>query len=162
MARSASRDVTHSGGGDDLVAVIVSTRPYAAIDLVPMLIRHRITSIERGRVDALTFVQHLQPNFVIAVVDPSRIEDLDLVRNLSRASAAMIMVLSPSNDALAAALRAGADVYARDEDGHESLDAQIAALRRRALSMHQPDVEEILEVGPIRISRAARRCWGSN
>ena len=144
---------------DDLVALIVSTRPYAAIDLVPMLIRHRITSIERGRADALAFAQHLQPDFVIAVVDPSRIDDLDLVRNLSRASNAMLLVLSPSSDVLAAALRAGADVYVRDADGHESLEAQVVAMRRRALSTLRPEVDDIIEGGPLRLSRASRRAW---
>jgi two-component system, OmpR family, KDP operon response regulator KdpE len=148
--------------GDDLVALIVSTRPYAAIDLVPMLLRHRISSIERGRADALTFAQHLQPDFVIAVVDPSRIEDLDLVRNLSRASNAMLLVLAPSSEVLAAALRAGADLYVRDGDGQESLEAQISAMRRRTLSTLRPEADDIVGGGPIRLSRASRRCWAGD
>jgi DNA-binding response OmpR family regulator len=156
--------MSHAGGGGsspnaDLVAVVVSTRPYAAIDLLPILLRQRITSIERGRADALTFVQHLQPDFVIAVVDASRIDDLDLIRNLSRASDALLMVLSPTNEALAASLRAGADVYARDTDGPEALDAQLQAMRRRALAAQHQDSDELLESGPIRIQRASRKAW---
>lgn len=143
----------------ELVALIVSTRPYAAIDLVPLLVRHHVTSIERGRQDALAFAQHLQPDFLVAVVDPSRIEDLDLVRNLARASQAVLLVLSPTAEAQAAALRAGADVYLRDSDGPESLDAQIAAIRRRALSTASRDPGDMIEGGPLRLSRASRRCW---
>lgn len=144
---------------DELVAVVVSTRPYAAIDLIPILLRHRITSIERGRSDALAFVQHLNPNFVIAVVDPTRIEDLDIVRHLSRASDALLMVLAPTNEALAAALRAGADIYARDGDGPEALDAQVASLRRRALTSQDKDVDLVVESGPIRLRPASRKAW---
>ena len=39
------------------------------------------------------------------------------------------------------------------------IDAQIAAMRRRALAAGQPDIEDVIEGGPIRLSRAARRCW---
>jgi DNA-binding response OmpR family regulator len=157
-----------SGGGSgpnpmntDLVAVVASTRPYSAIDLIPILVKQRITSIERGWGDALAFVQHLQPDFVIAVVDATRIEDLELVRNLSRASNALLMVLSPSHEALAASLRAGADVYARDSDGPEALEAQLLALRRRVLLAQRQDVDEVLESGPIRIQRASRKAWAN-
>ncbi len=148
-----------SSGPDDLVAVVVSTRPYAAIDLIPILLRHRITSIERGRNDALAFVQHLSPNFVIAVVDPSRIEDLEVVRNLSRASDALLMVLAPNNEALAATLRAGADVFVRDGDGPDVLEAQILSLRRRTGSAREKDTDFVLESGPIRIRPASRKAW---
>lgn len=146
----------------DLVALIVSTRPYAAIDLVPLLVRHRVTSIERGRQDALAFAQHLQPDFVIAVVDASRAEDLELIRNLSRAARGILLVLSPGVDAHPLALRAGADVYLTDADGPEALDAQIAALRRRVLASSASQAEDIIESGPIRLSRLSRRCWVSD
>jgi two-component system response regulator RegX3 len=69
------------------------------------------------------------------------------------------MVLSPTNEALAASLRAGADVYARDSDGSEAIEAQLHAMRRRVLLAKQQDVDEILEAGPIRIQRASRRAW---
>jgi len=157
MARPFAGDPRQSGA--DLVALIVSTRPYAAIDLVPMLIKHRITSIERGRNDALAFVQHLQPDFVIAVLDPSRIDDLDLVRNVARASHALLLVVAPNAEAQAATLRAGADVFARDSDGPESLDAQISAVRRRLLTATQPDADDEVEAGPVRLSRASRKAW---
>lgn len=145
--------------GVDLVALIVSTRPYVAMDLVSMLIKHRITSIERGRADALAFAQHLQPDLVIAVIEPSRIEDLDLVRNVSRATNAMLLVMAPTADAQAAALRAGADVFVRDSDGPESLEAQIAAMRRRKLMSVPSTVDDEIEAGPIRLNRASRRAW---
>jgi DNA-binding response OmpR family regulator len=157
MARVAAADETRLGPRD-LVALIVSTRPYAAIDLVPLLLKHRITSIERGRQDALAFAQHLQPDFVIALVDPSRFDDLELVRHLSRATPAVLLVVSPTSDAQAAALRAGADVYLCDNDGPESLDAQIVALRRRALTTVAPEADEILTAGPLMLSRSSRRC----
>jgi DNA-binding response OmpR family regulator len=144
---------------DDLVALIVATRPYPAMDLVPILIKHRVTSIERGRGDALAFVQHLRPDLVVAVMDPTRVDDLDLLRNVSRASDAVILLLAPNAEAQAAALRAGADVYLHDGDGPESLDAQITAVRRRLLNTNQPPAEEFLECGPIRLNRASRKAW---
>lgn len=148
-------------GNDGLVAVIVSTRPYAAVELVPILLDQGITSIERGRADALTFVQHLQPDLVIAVVDPTRVEDLDLLRSIARATPATLMVLAPTHEALAASLRAGADIYARDGDGSESLDAQIAAVSRRLIASRHPEEDDVLEVGPIRANRAARKAWAA-
>lgn len=157
MAKPLAGD-SHASGAD-LVALILSTRPYAAIDLVPMLIKHRITSIERGRSDALAFVQHLQPDFVIAVVDPTRIEDLDLLRNVSRTSSSVVLVVAPSAEGQAAALRAGADVFVRDADGPELLDAQISAMRRRLLAATHPDSDTEVESGPIKLSRASRKAW---
>ena len=65
-------------------------------------------------------------------------------------------------EAQAAALRAGADVYLCDNDGPESLDAQIAALRRRALAKGAAEPEDIVEAGPMRLSRASRKCWAGS
>lgn len=145
---------------DDMVAVVVATRPYALIELIQTLVRHRFTSIERGRHDALAFVQHLQPELVVAAVDPTGIEDLDLLRSLSRASTALVMVLAPTGEALAAALRAGADVFVRDGDGPEALEAQLVALRRRLRMERIQEPEDlVIEAGPIRINRAARKAW---
>jgi hypothetical protein len=106
-----------------------------------MLMKHGFTSVERHRSDALAFVQHLQPDLVVAVVDPTRGEDLELLGNLSRASKAVLFVIAATNDALAASLRAGADIYGRDTDGTEVLDAQIASLGRR-LSLAKGGGEE--------------------
>ncbi len=142
---------------DDLVAVVVSTRPYSATELIPLLVRNRFTSIERGRMDALAFVQHLQPDMVVALIDPARFEDLELLRNLSHASNAMLLVIAPTNEAAAATLRAGADLFLRDSDGPEALDAQFVALRRRMLLDRNADVEEVLEIGPLLLNRASRQ-----
>jgi DNA-binding response OmpR family regulator len=161
MARAGAAEEGRVGPRD-LVALIVSTRPYAAIDLVPLLIKHRITSIERGRQDGLAFAQHLQPDFLIALVDPTRFDDLELVRHLSRASPAVLLVVSPTSEAQAAALRAGADVYLCDSDGPESLDAQIAALRRRALASVATEEDDVVEAGPLRLNKASRKCWASS
>ena len=49
---------------DDLIAVVVSTRPYAANELMPLLMRNHFTSLERGRIDGFAFIQHLQPDLV--------------------------------------------------------------------------------------------------
>ena len=147
------------GGSNDLVSVVVSTRPYAAIDLIPMLMKHGFTSVERHRSDALAFVQHLQPDLVVAVVDPTRGEDLELLGNLSRASKAVLFVIAATNDALAASLRAGADIYGRDTDGTEVLDAQIASLGRRLSLAKGGGEEEDVTAGDIHINRPTRRAW---
>lgn len=142
---------------DDLIAVVVSTRPYLPTELIPLLIRNRFTSIERGRGDALAFVQHLQPDVVLGVMDPSRIEDLELLRSLNHASRALLVVVAPNNDAAAAALRAGADFYLRDSDGPEAIDAQFVAIRRRLLADRNPHAEEVIDAGPLHIDCAARQ-----
>lgn len=152
--RHSSGEARHA---DDLVAVVVSTRPYPATELIPLLIRNRFTSIERGRADALAFVQHLQPDMVLGVMDPTRIEDLDLLRSLTHASKALLVVIAPNNEALAAALRAGADFFLRDADGPEALDAQFVAIRRRLLADRNPASDESIEIGPLLINRAARQ-----
>ncbi len=113
------------------MAVVVSTRPYGALDLISMLIQQKFTSTERGATEALSFVHHLRPDLVIAVVDPSRFSDLELLRSIARATSALIMVLAPTGESIAAALRAGADLFLRETDAREALEAQLLALRRR-------------------------------
>lgn len=142
---------------NDLVAVVVSTRPYPATELISILVRNRFTSIERNRSDALRFVQHLQPDVVLGIVNPSRFEDLELIRSLSRASGAILVVLAPDKDAFAASLRAGADLFLRDDDGPEALEAQLVSIRRRIVLERTTGEEDVVEVGSIRIHRGSRQ-----
>jgi DNA-binding response OmpR family regulator len=142
---------------EDLVAVVVSTRPYAATELIPILVRNKFTSIERGRADALVFVQHLQPDVILGVIDATRFEDLELLRTLARATRAVIVVLAATNEAAAASLRAGADFYLRDSDGPEVLEAQFVAIRRRLLTDRAEPVDDVIEAGPLEMNRSSRR-----
>ncbi len=144
----------------DLVAVVVCTRPYSSIELIQLLVRNRFTSLERGREDALAFVHHLRPELVVAVIDTTDVQDLDVIRSLVRASSAHLLVLSRSRDGLAAALRAGADIVASDEDGPEALDAQIASVRRRLIASRAGSTAEpSFRAGAIEFHRAARKVF---
>lgn len=140
------------------VAVVVSTRPYGAIDLLSLLVQNRFTSAERGPSDALAFIHHLRPQLVVAVMNPARFSDLDLLRSIARSTAAVILVLAPNGESRAAALRAGADLVLQDSDGREALEAQVAAIRRRLLSDADLDGREgTLVLGPLSVNLGARR-----
>lgn len=143
------------------MAVVVSTRPYGALDLISLLIQQKFTSTERGAAEALSFVHHLRPDLVIAVVDPSRFGDLELLRSIARATSALIMVLAPTGESIAAALRAGADLFLRDSDAREALEAQLLAIRRRMPGgENRMDVsEEPLESGGLTIDVRSRRAY---
>lgn len=136
----------------------MSTRPYGAVDLISLLVQNRFTSAERGASDALAFIHHLRPELVIAVMNPARFSDLELLRSIARSTAAVILVLAPTGESRAAALRAGADLVLQDSDGREALEAQIAAIRRRLLADAEGEVREgTLVVGPLTVNLSARR-----
>lgn len=139
---------------------MVSSRPYAALNLIPLLVQNRFTSTERGPGDALAFVHHLRPDVVIAVTDPTRFSDLELLRSIARSTTALIVVLAPNGESQASALRAGADVFLRDGDGREVLEAQVAAIRRRLRSESEVGLpERPIVVGPLTIDLRARRVF---
>jgi len=150
MRRSASAPIDTNRISQS-IAVVVASRSHGSLNLIQQLVQHHFTSTERGPEDALSFVQHLRPGLVIAVIDPSRAPDLDLLRAVARGSDAIVMVIARDNDALAASLRAGADIYLRESDGPEAVAAQIAAIRRRMTATVAKAGPEVIERGELRI-----------
>lgn len=148
--------------GTDYVAVVVATRPYAAVELMSALVRHQFSAVERGRADSLAFVAHLQPQLIVAVIDPSNPDDLGALRILGRSSDARILVVSPGRHGTVPALRAGADVVVDERAGFDVLDAQLAAVRRRLDLERTPGGEDgVVEAGPIRMDKNARQAFAA-
>ena len=124
----------HDGPFRTAVAFVTHTRDYRSSEVLPALARHGYTTTERphDRETERLLVQ-FDPDLVVLAVDPRHEPDIALIRSISRACQASVMVLAPGPHAhgLAQALEAGADVFLRDTDGVEALTAQLGALARR-------------------------------
>lgn len=116
------------------VAFVTHTRDYRSADVLPALARHGFTTTERPHDrDTERLLAQFDPDLVVLAIDPRQDEDLALVRTVSRACHAAILVLAPGphTHGLSLALEAGADLCLRDTDGVELLSAQLSALNRR-------------------------------
>ena len=145
----------------DSIALIVNTRNYYPVTLIPALVYHGFTSAERPVGEALAFVQHLRPALVVAVVEPERPEDLDVIRLAARFGA-YVLLLAPSPDGFALGLEAGADFCLWDNVAPTALAAQVGAIRRRvdsesALATAQAGLD--LVFGDFRLDLASRRLF---
>ena len=116
------------------VAFVTHTRDYRSSDVLPALARHGFTTTERPH-DRETerLITQFDPDLVVLAIDPRQDEDLALIRSVSRACSAALLVLAPGphTHGLSLALEAGADLCLRDTDGAELLSAQLSALIRR-------------------------------
>jgi len=116
------------------VAFVTHTRDYRSSELLPALARHGFTTTERPH-DRETerLLAQFEPDLVVLAIDPRLESDLALIRSVSRASQAAVLVVAPGphSNGLSAALEAGADVCVRDTDGAEFMTAQLGALARR-------------------------------
>jgi DNA-binding response OmpR family regulator len=114
------------------------------------------TSAERRGGEAMLFLRHLQPGLVVAVVDPLLHDDMALIELLARPGP-YLLVVSPTRDSHPAALHAGADACLCDTDSDETLDAQLAAIRRRLPIQGQGDApESTLSIAGFTIDAGAR------
>ena len=133
------------------VAFVTHTRDYRSSEVLPALARHGFTTTERPH-DRETerLISQFDPDLVVLAVDPRHEDDVALVRQVSRASKAAILVLAPGphTTGLSFALEAGADVCLRDTDGPEMLAAQLSALSRRKA----PPQQETQDDGPSTIT----------
>lgn len=116
------------------VAFVTHTREYRSADVLPALARQGYTTTERPH-DRETerLIAQFEPDLVVLAIDPRHDEDITLVRQVSRASSAALLVMAPGphTAGLSLALEAGADLCLRDTDGPELLTAQLSALTRR-------------------------------
>ena len=135
------------------VAFVTHTREYRSGDLLPALARHGFTTTERPH-DRETdrLLAQFDPDLIVLAVDPRQESDLQLIRNLSRAATAAILVLAPGphTNGLGAALEAGADVCLRDTDGPEMMGAQLSALSRRKTAPVNEPVDDSPSVITVR------------
>jgi two-component system KDP operon response regulator KdpE len=89
---------------------------------LPALARHGFTTTERPHDrDTERLIAQFDPDLVVLAIDPRQDDDLALVRGVSRACHAAVMVLAPGphTNGLSLALEAGADVCLRDTDGDD-------------------------------------------
>jgi len=116
------------------VAFVTHTREYRSADVLPALARQGYTTTERPH-DRETerLIAQFEPDLVVLAIDPRHDDDITLVRQVSRASSAALLVMAPGphTAGLSLALEAGADLCLRDTDGPELLTAQLSALTRR-------------------------------
>ena len=145
----------------DSIALIVNTRNYYPVALIPALVHHGFTSAERPVTEAMYFVQHLRPGLVVTVVDPERPDDLHILRLAARFGA-YVLLLAPSPNGFALGLKAGADFCLSDSIAETALQAQVGAIRRRldsasANRMAPSDLD--LALGDFQLDVASRRLF---
>jgi DNA-binding response OmpR family regulator len=114
----------------EMLCLIVSTRDCSTLGVIPPLLEHGFTSIERPRDEARTFLGLLRPGLVIAFIDPQLAEDLEFVGKLV-SFGPRVLAVTPTPDGQAAVLMAGADASLSDGDSQEKASALIFAIRRR-------------------------------
>lgn len=133
------------------MAFVTHTRDYRSSDVLPALARQGFTTTERPHdKETERLITQFDPDLVVLAIDPRHDDDLALIRTVSRASGAALMVLAPGphTHGLSLALEAGADLCLRDTDGVEMLSAQLSALARRKA----PAAQEATEDGPSSIT----------
>ncbi|HMO54637.1 MAG TPA: response regulator transcription factor, partial [Tepidiformaceae bacterium] len=112
---------------------------------------HGFTTTERPH-DRETerLISQFDPGLVVLAIDPRHEDDVHLIRQVSRACKAALLVLAPGphTQGLGLALEAGADICLRDTDGVELLSAQLGALSRR----RAPAPVEAQDDGPSTIT----------
>ena len=148
------RDVGPSGDGRpnrdfDPVAIVVATRPHDMRELLPALLRSGFSALEPSASESLRLVRDLQPDLVVAVVDPTTAEDVQTLRALAESSDGFRLVLAPSPDGFAAAFDAGADACLSDADAESAMVAQFRAIERRrraSIAEWVPDHDEFGEM----------------
>ena len=138
-------------GAEPTIALIVATREYRTLDVLPNLVRSGYTALERGRPECLLLARELRPALIVAAIDPLRREDLDLLRELSLCQPDFLLVVAPSPDGFAAALTSGADACLCDDDGPAALTAQFVSVRRRQQATASSTAPVKSEFGAISI-----------
>lgn len=139
----------HDEGYRNAVAFVTHTREYRSAEVLPALARNGFTTTERPH-DRETerLLAQFEPDLVVLAVDPRHDADVGLIRSVSRACHAAVLVLAPGPHGygLPAALEAGADICLRDTDGVEILSAQLGALARRRMPT------AVIEEGPSTVT----------
>src|SRR6188474_200616 len=106
----------HDEGYRSQVAFVTHTREYRSSEVLPALARHGFTTTERPH-DRETerLISQFDPDLVVLAVDPRHDDDVALVRQVTRACNAAILVVAPGphTNGLSLALEAGADVVLR-------------------------------------------------
>jgi DNA-binding response OmpR family regulator len=122
-------------------ALCLSTRPYQAERVLPLLARLGITAIDRPHgPDTNRLLARLAPCLTVLALDPRREADLSLIDMVSRLSSGHILVLTP--DIATAphtdALDAGADVSINESSDPRLISALVRALLRRVTDNDAP------------------------
>ncbi len=149
-----SREPLRPNLKSEMLSLIVSTRECSTIGVIPALLEHGFTSVERPLQEALVFLGLLKPGLVIAFVDPQRHQDLDFLAEL-RATGPRLLAVTPTLEGQAAALLAGADSCICDGDSLEKVSASILAIRRRMPGEGSPRRSD--EFGGLQLDRRTKQ-----
>lgn len=139
----------------DLPAVVVVQQrnyPRAAV-LLPLVAKGLlVTETQPG--EGLAFaVSNLQPELVIIAASPDTRAPAVVGEAAGLSGARCLALLSKSDRALTIeCLQAGADIVTRESDGDELLEAQLAAIVRRAAVEHPSAAPHFITIGDLTIN----------
>lgn len=162
MTRPRRQPITRQGAAPAAetrqIALVIWTRPYDSLSLLELLVRSDFTAVERGSFsDGLRVVDKLHPSLVVVVCDPAVPSDVESLETVARSTKAFILVIAPTYQTTAVALRAGADACLSDLDGSDAIEAQIEAFRRRPGTRRRRPPGSQTSGGDIRLDVNARR-----
>jgi DNA-binding response OmpR family regulator len=138
----------------EMLSLIVSTRECSTIGVIPPLLEHGFTSVERPLNEALTFLGLLKPGLVIAFIDPQVESDYALIEKLI-SFGPRVLAVTPTTEGQAAVLTAGADACICDGDSQEKISALILAIRRRMPS--EDPRRQTSDVGGLQLDHRSRQ-----
>ena len=140
------------------LALVVSRREYPEVDVFQALASSGYQVIERPWPGSVNLAAELHPGLVVVVANPDRAVDLEVIRELSKACDAFIVLLAPGSDSLALGLLAGAHAVLPDDAGAELLAAQFAAAQRApGAAQGAPGADAPVIAGPLVIEARAHR-----
>jgi DNA-binding response OmpR family regulator len=148
----------HAPGG---IAFVLYTRRYPATEVLPALIRHGFTTTERAfDEDAFALMEQLRPELVVLAIDPSRAQQMRLLKDLVERTDALLILLVPDaeDEGVATALEAGVDLFIRDAHVGTLFDAQVSSImRRRIANPVEDEDEDKLTVGRLTVDLGTHR-----
>lgn len=148
-----------TGAANPLVAFVVATRDYPAVEVITSLFGSGFSAIERRFDEISPLLREFSPALIVAAMDPLAPQDRVMLTFLAEHSSAFLLLLASSSDRFAAGLTAGADACISDHDGPEMLSAQFRSVRRRATVRADPLPEARVEFGHIALDFEACKVW---
>ncbi len=133
---NGSTDTTPEGSAD-LLTFVLHRRSYPAAEIISMLMHNGLSVTDRPLDDqSLELVRQLEPRVIILALESGDDRDVEAVQSLRQVSDAYIIlyVRRPDLGGVARAIEAGADVFLRESDGIQLLEAFIKSFVRRDAS----------------------------
>ena len=118
------------------ICLIVRSRPYDQAAVLSAVLRRGYSPVETTIESLEAVLATVTPQVVIAVADPARSADREVIARVSE-TGAFVLFLAPSIEYFPLGLAAGADACLEDAAVESALAAQLSAFQRRVTLAEQ-------------------------